>query len=166
MAVNRAFFIAFYTKYRNTISLNKNLLLSGMVGFVVSSVVAYISAKYYDDSFTISALTVIMGFLFSKLTFVILFHLDNKKQYTKRITGKLNLPVLKEIVKKMIFADSVFDIVNNFSRFFILLELLKNGYHPVQAAIIASIVASAFSYLAINLIVRKMHVFGSKRKIF
>ena len=76
--------------------LYKNLLLSGMVGFIVSSVVACFSAKYYDDNFTISALTVIMGFLFSKLTFVILFHLDNKKQYAKRITGKLNLPVLKK----------------------------------------------------------------------
>jgi hypothetical protein len=165
LAINRAFFTAFYARYRNIISLNKNLLLSGMVGFIVSSVVAYISAKYYDDNFTISALTVVMGFLFSKLTFVILFHLDNKKQYTKRITGKLNLPVLKKIVKKMIFADSVFDIVNNVSRFFILLELLKNEYPPVQAAIIASVVASAFSYLAINLIVRKLHVFKSKRRL-
>ena len=65
----------------------------------------------------------------------------------------------------MIFADSVFDIVNNVSRFFILLELLKNEYPPVQAAIIASVVASAFSYLAINLIVRKLHVFKSKRRL-
>ena len=106
-----------------------------------------------------------MGFLFSKITFVILFHLDNKKKYTKRITGKLNLPVLKKIVKKMIFADVIFDIVNNVSRFFILLELLKNDYQPVQATIIASIVASAFSCFAINLIVRKMRIFGSKRRI-
>ena len=65
----------------------------------------------------------------------------------------------------MIFADVIFDIVNNVSRFFILLELLKNDYQPVQATIIASIVASAFSYFAINLIVRKMRIFNSKRRI-
>jgi hypothetical protein len=155
MVVNKSFLKTFYAKYRNAISLNKNLLLSGVVGFVVSSVVAYLSSIYSDGDFTISVLTVIMGFLFSKITFVILFHLDNKKKYTKRITGKLNFPVLKKIVKKMIFADVIFDIVNNVSRFFILLELLKNDYQPVQATIIASIVASAFSYFAINLIVRK-----------
>jgi hypothetical protein len=64
----------------------------------------------------------------------------------------------------MIFADSIFDIVNNVSRFFILLELLKIEYQPVPAATISSIIASCFSYLAINLIVRRIHVFGSKKK--
>jgi len=136
-----------------------------MVGFIVSSIVAYLSSRYSYGDFTISALTVIIGFLFSKLAFVILFHLDNKKYYTKRFTGKLNIPVLKKIVKKMMFADSVFDIVNNVSRFFILLELLKNDFQPVQATIMASIMASAFSYLAINLMVRKMHVFSKRKRL-
>jgi hypothetical protein len=78
----------------------------------------------------------------------------------------LNIGILKQIVTKMIFADSVFDIINNVSRFFILLELLKIAYQPVQAAIIASIMASCFSYLAINLFVTRIHVFSSRKKIF
>jgi hypothetical protein len=122
--------------------------------------------KYSDNNFTNSAFTVIAGFIFSKVTFVILFHIDNKKKYTRRFTGKLNLPVLKQIVKKMIFADSIFEVINNVLRFFILLELLKMAYHPVQAAIIASLIASSFSYLAINIVVKKIHVFGSKRRLF
>jgi ABC-type uncharacterized transport system permease subunit len=160
------FFNKFYKKYSSTISLNKDLLLSGTVGFIVSLVVAYVSTKYSTNDFANSALTVISGFVFSKVVFVILFHLDNRKKYTKRFTGKLNLPVLKQIVKKMIFADSVFDIISNVTRFFILLELLRIDYPPVQAAIIASLIASSFSYLAINLIVRRLHVFGSTKKLF
>ena len=160
------FFNKFYKKYRSTISLNKDLLLSGTVGFIVSLVVAYVSTKYSTNDFANSALTVITGFVFSKVVFVILFHLDNRKKYTKRFTGKLNFPVLKQIVKKMIFADSVFDIISNVTRFFILLELLRIEYPPVQAAIIASLIASSFSYLAINLIVRRLHVFGSTKKLF
>ena len=160
------FFNKFYKKYSSTISLNKDLLLSGTVGFIVSLVVAYVSTKYSTDDFANSALTVITGFVFSKVVFVILFHLDNRKKYTKRFTGKLNFPVLKQIVKKMIFADSVFDIISNVTRFFILLELLRIEYPPVQAAIIASLIASSFSYLAINLIVRRLHVFGSTKKLF
>ena len=159
------FFNKFYKKYSNTISLNKDLLLSGTVGFIVSLVVAYVSTKYSTNDFANSALTVITGFVFSKVVFVILFHLDNRKKYTKRFTGKLNFPVLKQIVKKMIFADSVFDIISNVTRFFILLELLRIEYPPVQAAIIASLIASSFSYLAINLIVRRLHVFGSRKKL-
>jgi ABC-type uncharacterized transport system permease subunit len=155
----------FYIRYRSTISLNKNLLLSGIVGFIVSLVVAYVSTRYSSDYFANSVLIVIVGFIFSKVVFVILFHLDNKKQYTKRFSGKLNLPVLKQIVTKMIFADSIFDIINNVSRFLILLELFRIKYQPVQAAIIASIIASSLSYLAINLIVRRIHVFSSKKKM-
>jgi hypothetical protein len=125
-----------------------------------------VSTKYSTNDFANSALTVISGFVFSKVVFVILFHLDNRKKYTKRFTGKLNLPVLKQIVKKMIFADSVFDIISNVTRFFILLELLRIEYPAVQAATIASFIASSLSYLAINLIVRRLHVFGSTKKLF
>ena len=155
----------FYMKYTSAISLNKNLLLSGSVGFIVSLIVAYVCTKYTIDEFATSALTVIAGFISSKVIFVILFHLDNKKKYTIKLTGKLNIGILKQIVTKMIFADSVFDVINNVSRFFILLELLGIEYKPVQAAIIASIIASCFSYLAINLIVRRIHVFRFRKKI-
>jgi hypothetical protein len=47
-----------------------------------------------------------------------------------------------------------------------MLELLRIEYQPVQAAIIASVIASSFSYLAINLIVRRIHVFKFRKKIF
>ena len=138
-------------------------MLSGVVGFIVSLAVAYLSPKYSTNDFAISLLTVIAGFVFSKITFAILFHLDNRKRYTQRFTGKLNIPVLKQIVRKMIFADLVFDVVNNLSRFFIILELLEMGYGAVSATTIASITAACLSYLVINVIVRKTHVFGSKK---
>jgi ABC-type uncharacterized transport system permease subunit len=156
----------FYMKYTSTISLNKNLLLSGSVGFIVSLIVAYLCTKYSIDEFATSALTVITGFISSKVIFVILFHLDNKKKYTTKLTGKLNFDILKQIVTKMIFADAIFDIINNVSRFFILLELLRIEYQPVQATTIATIIASCFSYLAINLIVRRIHVFRFRKKLF
>ena len=156
----------FYEKYTSAISLNKNLLLSGSVGFIVSLIVAYVSTKYSNDDFTTSTLTVISGFISSKVIFVILFHLDNKKKYTGILTGKLNFDILKQIVTKMIFADAIFDIINNVSRLFILLELLRIEYQPVQAATLASIIASCFSYLAINLLVRRLHVFKFRKKLF
>jgi H+/Cl- antiporter ClcA len=136
------------------------------VGFIVSLLVAYISPKYSTTDFTISTLTVVAGFVSSKVIFVILFHLDNKEKYTKRFTGKLNFEIIKQIATKMIFADAIFDIINNVSRFFILLELLRMEYQPIQAATIASIIASCFSYLAINLIVRRIHVFRFRKKFF
>lgn len=158
-------FRKFYKKNEGTISLNKNLLISGIVGFIVSIIVAYYSTKYSTDTFINSALTVIIGFVSSKVVFAILFHLDNKKKYTKKFSRKLNFHIFKQVVTKMLFADSVFDIINNVSRFLILLELLKINYQPVQAATTASLIASAGSYLAINLIVKRIHVFGKKTRI-
>ena len=64
----------------------------------------------------------------------------------------------------MIFADLVFDVVSNLSRFFIMFELLEIGYGAISAATIASIIAACLSYLAINVIFRKIHVFGSKKQ--
>lgn len=153
----------FYMKYYNIISLNKNLLLSGIVGFLTSIIVAYASAKYSTNIFTNSALTVIIGFVSSKVIFVILFHMDYRKTYTKKLTGKINYPILKQIVKRMIVADSIFDIINNMSRFFLLAELLRMGFPPIQAATMSSIVASTLSYFVINLIVKRLHVFSSTK---
>ncbi|MBA3976846.1 MAG: hypothetical protein H0X50_01455 [Nitrosopumilus sp.] len=163
----RDIYTKYHRRYYNIISLNKNLLLSGIVGFIISLAVAYVSTKYSTDDFANSALTVIIGLLFSKAVFAILFHHDNKHKYTKRVTGKLNLHILKQIALKMLFADFVFDIIHNISRFFILLELLRNhNYPPIQAAIVSSVIASILSYLAINLIVKHMHILGSTKERF
>ena len=152
-----------YLKYYNTFSLNKNLLVSGIAGFLVSIVVSHISAEYSVDFVLNSALTVIAGYLTYKTVFAILFHLDNKQKYTRRLTGKLNFQKLKQILIKMLFASSVFDIVNNITRFFLMIQLLNWEYTAVEATTISSIVASVLSYVIINIIMRYIHVFGSKK---
>ena len=152
-----------YLKYYNTFSLNKNLLVSGIAGFLVSIVVSHISAEYSVDFVLNSALTVIAGYLTYKTVFAILFHLDNKQKYTRRLTGKLNFQKLKQILIKMLFASSVFDMVNNITRFFLMIQLLNWEYTAVEATTISSIVASVLSYVIINIIMRYIHVFGSKK---
>ena len=153
-----------YLKYYNTLSLNKNLLVSGILGFLISLVVAQISAKYSVDFVLNSALTVIAGYLTYKTVFAILFHIDNKQKYTRRLTGKLNFQKFKQILIKMLFASSVFDIVNNITRFILMIQLLKWEYTAVEATTISSIVASVLSYVIINIIMRYIHVFGSKKQ--
>jgi hypothetical protein len=154
----------FYAKYENAISLNKILVVSGTVGFAISIVASYAYALFSTNNFNNSALTVIIGYTTSKTIFAILFHIDNKKTYTKKLSGKINFYKLKQLVKKMVFANSIFDIINNFTRFIVLYQLLGTEFPPVQAATVSSIAASSLSYLAINLIVKRINVFGSKKK--
>ena len=151
-------------KYYSTFSLNKNLLISGILGFLVSLVIAHFSAEYSTNFVLNSALTVISGFLTYKIIFAILFHIDNKQRYTKKLSGKINFQKFKKILIKMLFASSVFDIVNNITRFILMIQLLKWEYTAVEATTISSIVASVLSYVIINIIMRYIHVFGSKKQ--
>ena len=58
------------------------------------------------------------------------------------------------------FAWSIFDIINNVSRWIILYELLLIGFRPFEAAILSSITASSISYLSINIISRRIKIFS------
>lgn len=153
-----------YSKYRSTLTLNRNLLISGILGFLVSLVVSQISAKYSQDIVLNSALTIISGYLTYKMIFAILFHLNNKQTYTDKLTGKINFQKFKKIFIKMLFASSVFDIVNNVTSFILMVHLLELEYSPLKSTSISSIAASALSYTVINIIVRFIHVFDPKQQ--
>ena len=140
--------------------MNKNLLIAGMFGFLVSAVIAEIYAIYSPSDVLTSTITVLVGFIIYKISFIVLFHIDNKRKYTNRFTSRINFNRLKQIIKKMIFAWSIFDIVNNLSRWIILYELLIMGFRPFEAAILSSIAASSLSYLSINIISRRIKLFS------
>ena len=157
------FFTRTYEKYYNTISLNKNLLISGSAGFLSSIIMAHFVAEFSTSYVLNSALTVITGFLTYNIIFAILFHIDNKQNYTKRLTGKINFIALRRIFIKMILASTIFDTVNNITRFLLIIQLLKLEYSAIEAAMISSLVASVLSYSTINLIVKYIHLFNQKR---
>ena len=157
------FFTRTYEKYYNTISLNKNLLISGSAGFLSSIIMAHFVAEFSTSHVLNSAMTVITGFLTYKVIFAILFHIDNKQNYTKRLTGKINFIALRRIFIKMILASTIFDTVNNVTRFLLIIQLLKLEYSAIEAAMISSLVASVLSYSTINLIVKYIHLFNQKR---
>jgi hypothetical protein len=154
----------FYQKYRETILMNRNLLIAGIFGFIASAVIAELYALYSPSDVLTSTVTVLVGFIIYKTAFVVLFHIDNKQKYTNRLTSEINFNILKQIIKKMIFAWSIFDIVNNLVRGIILFELLLIDLKPFEAAIISSITASSLSYLSINLISRHIKIFSSSKK--
>ena len=140
--------------------MNKNLLIAGIFGFLVSATIAEIYAVYSPSNVLTSTITVLVGFIIYKISFIVLFHIDNKRKYTNRFTSRINFNRLKQIIKKMIFAWSIFDIVNNLSRWIILYELLLTGFRPFEAAVLSSIAASSLSYLSINIISKRIKIFS------
>ena len=86
--------------------------------------------------------------------------IDNKLKHTNRSNSNINFNRLKQIIKKMMFVWSIFDVVNNTTRWIILYELLLIGFRPFEAAILSSIAASFLSYLSINIILRRIKIFS------
>jgi hypothetical protein len=154
----------FYQKYRETIIMNRNLLIAGIFGFIASVVIAELYALYSPSDVLTSTITVLVGFIIYKISFIVLFHIDTKRKYTNKVTSQINFVILKQIIKKMIFAWSIFDIVNNLSRWIILYELLLWGFGPFEAVIITSIAATSLSYVSINIISRRNKIFSSLKK--
>jgi hypothetical protein len=140
--------------------MNKNLLIAGIFGFISSAVIAEIYAIHSPNYVITSTITVLVGFIIYKISFIVLFHIDNKRKYTNRFSSSINFNRLKQIIKKMIFAWSIFDIVNNLSRWIILYELLLIELKPFEAAILSSIAASSISYLSINIILKRIKIFS------
>ena len=153
-----------FYQYRETILMNRNLLVAGIFGFIASAIIAELYTLYSPSDVLTSTITVLVGFVIYKISFIILFHIDTKRKYTNNVTSQINFVILKQIIKKMIFAWCIFDIVNNLSRWIILYELLLWGFGPFEAVIITSIDATSLSYVSINIISRRNKIFSSLKK--
>jgi len=79
----------FFKKYRETILMNRNLLIAGIFGFLVSAAIAEIYAIYSPNEVFTSTITVLVGFIIYKTAFVVLFHINNKQKYTNRFTSQI-----------------------------------------------------------------------------
>lgn len=119
---------------------------------------------YSKNDFANSALTVLTGYIVSKMIFAILFQKSYHKLYTNSSTGKIKWNVLKQIIKKMIFATFMFDLIDNGTKFIFIFEFLHLGFLPFQTIIISTIMSSTLSYSSINIAVKYMHVFRKENK--
>lgn len=152
-----------YYRYYNTITLNKNLIISGIGGFIASIIISHSLVHYSIDSILNSALTVITGFLIYKTIFAILFHVDNKQAYKKRFSKRNNLKLLKNIWIRIILVSSVFDGINNITRFALMSYLLNLDYSAIESTTISSMSASLLSYLVLNLVIKYFRRFSMKK---
>ena len=60
-------FTNFYQKYRETILMNRNLLIAGIFGFITSAVIAELYAIYSPSDVLTSTITVLVGFIVYKI---------------------------------------------------------------------------------------------------
>ena len=120
------------------------MIISGIAGFIASAVTAELYSPYTENDLLSSLATVLTGIPISNLSFVILFHIENRGMYVDASNCKINYKILREVCKKLGVAWSIFEIVNNVSRFIILYHLFSTDVDPSDASILSSLVASIY----------------------
>jgi len=140
------------------------MIISGAAGFLISAIAAEVYATYSQDDLVNSVATVLTGFAVSSVVFAILFHMDNKYMYIDKSTERIDFKNLRQVLKKLMAAGLVFEIVNNSSRFIMLYKLFAKDVDPFNASMLSSLAASGLSYLSINLMLRRSGLFQTENK--
>ena len=152
-----------YTKYKDYVLFNKNLIISGIFAFFAGAIFTQFYSGLSSDSLSNSIVTLLFEYCIYIPIFSYLFYLDNKSRYYHPYTGKKNYNRIKKDVKKLITAFAISEVIYSVSKVVLHYQLLTLGFiEPYQTSMIASIIAWAIFLLVINLSVKAVHLFKSK----
>ena|SRR5829696_8231132 len=99
----------FYDRYKNIILFNKNLLVSGIISFIVGAFFTQIYAQHDGNHIVNSLITLAIGYLVYIPLFAFLFYRDNKAKYVDPLTGRKNSNKIKNDVN---FRSNIYCIKN------------------------------------------------------
>jgi hypothetical protein len=151
--------ISFYQKYRNTILFNKNLLVSGIISFLVGALFTQIYAQYDENHILNSLITLVIGYAVYIPLFAFLFYRDNKAKYIDPLTGKKNSNRIKNDVKKLFTAFSISEAIFIVSKTYIHYSLLVSSVEPYQAYSLAEFVSWIIYFISINVGAKALKLF-------
>ena len=151
--------ISFYQKYRNTILFNKNLLVSGIISFLVGALFTQIYAQYDENHILNSLITLVIGYAVYIPLFAFLFYRDNKAKYIDPLTGKKNSNRIKNDVKKLFTAFSISEAIFIVSKTYIHYSLLISSVEPYQAYSLAEFVSWIIYFISINVGAKALKLF-------
>src|SRR5215210_3536616 len=132
---------SFYDRYKNIILFNKNLLVSGIISFIVGAFFTQIYAQHDGNHIVNSLITLAMGYLVYIPLFAFLFYRDNKAKYVNTLTGRKNSNNIKNDVKKLFTAFSISEAIFVVSKTYIHYSLLVSSVQPYQAYAVAEFIS-------------------------
>jgi hypothetical protein len=150
---------SFYRKYKDNILFNKNLLISGIISFLVGALFTQIYAQYDENHVVNSLITLIIGYAVYIPLFAFLFYRDNKAKYVDPQTGKKNSSRIKNDVKKLFTAFSISEAIFVVSKTYIHYSLLVSSFEPYQAYAVAEFISWVIYFVSINVGTKAVKLF-------
>jgi hypothetical protein len=154
----------FFGKYRAAILFNKNLLISGVGGFLTSAYVSQLYSQFNKNEFANSVVALATEYAVYLPLFSILYYIDDRQKYVDPITGKKNSKKIRDDIKKLFAAFSVSEVIYSITRVVSQYGLLQLNIEPYQASMVSSLTAWGIFFVAINVMAKLTHLFKTSSR--
>lgn len=148
----------FFTKYRDYILFNKNLLISGTCALLAGALVAQLYSTFDHSAATNSLVSLVTEYSIYIPLFAYLFYRDNMYRYIEP-SGKTDRKKILSDIRKLLAAFSISEIIYSVTRGYVHYQILVSGTEPYQASILASLIAWTVFSLCINFSVKLVRLF-------
>jgi hypothetical protein len=153
-------FKQFYSRYRELILFNKNIILAAVAAIITDAIGVQYAAQSISNNVLVSIFSIIIDTGVYLVAFAGLFYIDNKKKYIDTLTGKRDSNMFKQDAKKIVTALGVSEVVYMIGKFTsIYLLLQSNVAPPYQVAMLSTLLAGGFSTVTANLMVKAQKLF-------
>ena len=141
-------------KYKRVILFNKDLLISGIVSFLVGTVTTQVYKTIDNNNVSNSVITLIVGYCVYIPLFSFLFYTDNKSRYIDPVTKRRNDKNIKDDIPKLFGTFSISEVVFIVTKLYIHYSLLSLNYQPYVAITIAELTAWVVFLVLINVSIK------------
>jgi hypothetical protein len=153
-------FKEFYTRYRELILFNKNIIVAALVAIITDAIVVQYAAQSITNNVLVSIFSIITDIGVYLVAFTGLFYIDNRKKYIDNVTGKRDSNRFKQDAKKIVTALGVSEVIYMIGKFTsIYLLLQSNVAPPYQVAMFSTLLAGAVSTVTANLMIKAQKLF-------
>ena len=143
-------FFNFFSKYKNYILFNKNLIISGILAFFSGAIFTQLYSEYDQNNLRNSIVTLTIEYGVYIPLFTLLYYIDNKDKYLDKLTNKKNNSLIKHDIIRLLTAFSISEIIYSISKILIHYQLLQVSVEPYKASMIGSISAWIIFFIVIN----------------
>jgi hypothetical protein len=153
-------FKQFYTRYRELILFNKNIIVAAVVAIITDAIVVQYAAQSITNNVLVSIFSIITDIGVYIIAFAGLFYIDNRKKYVDVVTGMRDSNMFRQDAKKIVTALGVSEVVYMIGKFTsIYLLLQSNVAPPYQVAMLSTLLAGVVSTVTANLMVKIQKLF-------
>ncbi|HZB80826.1 MAG TPA: hypothetical protein VE264_06080 [Nitrososphaera sp.] len=153
-------FKQFYTRYRELIFFNKNIMIAAVAAIIADAIVVQYAAQSITNNVLVSIFSITTDIGVYIIAFVGLFYIDNRNKYIDADTGMRDSNRFRQDAKKIVTALGVSEVVYMIGKFTsILLLLQSNVAPPYQVAMLSTLLAGVVSTVTANLMVKTQKLF-------